>query len=166
MMKFEAEIGRETIPVEVREVDGRYHLAFAGRTVEIDAQRIGETGWSIVMGGASLLAQVGEEDGVYVVQVGGEVHRVRVEEETRYLIRTRGGRAREAGQVLKAPMPGRVTFIEVTVGQPVKPGDGLVILEAMKMQNEFKASAAGIVKEIRVGVGQAVNPGDVLMVIE
>jgi biotin carboxyl carrier protein len=98
--------------------------------------------------------------------VDGETYRIRVEEETRYLIRTRGGTAGGGGQVLKAPMPGRVVLIEVTVGQRVQKGDGLVILEAMKMENEFRASSEGTVKEIRVEVGQAVNPGDVLLVIE
>jgi len=68
--------------------------------------------------------------------------------------------------VLKAPMPGRVVLIEVAVGQRVQRGAGLVILEAMKMENEFRASGEGTVKEIRVQAGQAVNPGDVLMVIE
>jgi biotin carboxyl carrier protein len=52
------------------------------------------------------------------------------------------------------------------VGQAGKPGDGLVILEAMKMENDFKASVTGTVKEIRVEVGQIVNPGDVLLVVE
>jgi biotin carboxyl carrier protein len=68
--------------------------------------------------------------------------------------------------VLKAPMPGKVTVIEVSVGQSVAPGDGLIVLEAMKMENEFKAQVAGTVKEIRVAAGQPVNPGDVLLVIE
>ena len=89
-----------------------------------------------------------------------------VEEESRYIIRTRGGKAAAAGQVLKSPMPGKVVLIEVAVGQAVAPGDGLVVLEAMKMENEFRATAAGAVKEIRVQVGQAVNAGDVLVVIE
>jgi len=57
-------------------------------------------------------------------------------------------------------------LVEVSLGQSVRPGDGLVILEAMKMENEFKASVAGTVKEIRVEVGQAVNPGDVMIVVE
>ena len=63
-------------------------------------------------------------------------------------------------------MPGRVTAIQVEVGQEVQPGDGLIILEAMKMENEFDATVRGTVREIRVQVGQAVNPGDVLVVIE
>ena len=81
-------------------------------------------------------------------------------------IRTRGGTAGAGGQVLKAPMPGRVVLVEVALGQAVQPGDGLVILEAMKMENEFKATVSGSVKEIRVESGQIVNPGDVLLVIE
>jgi len=68
--------------------------------------------------------------------------------------------------VLKAPMPGKVTVVEVTVGQAVVPGDGLIVLEAMKMENEFKAQVTGTVKEIRAQAGQTVNPGDVLVVIE
>jgi len=63
-------------------------------------------------------------------------------------------------------MPGKVMLIEVEVGQAVKPGDGLVILEAMKMENEFRAAVAGTVREIRVQPGQTVNPGDPLVVIE
>ena len=68
--------------------------------------------------------------------------------------------------MVKAPMPGKVTHIEVAVGQAVKPGDGLIVLEAMKMENEFRSTVAGTVKEIRAEVGQVVNPGDVLVVIE
>ena len=89
-----------------------------------------------------------------------------MEEETRYIIRTRGGKAGAGGQVLKAPMPGKVVLVEVEVGQVVAAGDGLIVLEAMKMENEFRAAAPGTVVEIRVEAGQAVNPGDVLVVIE
>jgi glutaconyl-CoA/methylmalonyl-CoA decarboxylase subunit gamma len=98
--------------------------------------------------------------------VDGETYRIRVEEETRYIIRTRGGAVATSGQVLRAPMPGRVVLVEVEVGQAVAPGDGLVVLEAMKMENEFKATTSGTVKEIPVKAGQTVNPGDVLVVIE
>ena len=91
---------------------------------------------------------------------------MRIDEETRYIVRTRGGKVETNGQVLKAPMPGKVVLVEVEIGQAVKPGDGLVVLEAMKMENEFRAAVAGHVKEVRVAVGQAVNPGDVLVIIE
>ena len=68
------------------------------------------------MGQASTAADVTEEDGCFVVHVEGEAYAIRVEEETRYIIRTRGGAAAAGGQVLKAPMPGRVVLVEVAVG--------------------------------------------------
>ncbi len=165
-MKFEAELDGLVIPIEITGDGGRYRVALDGEVLAVDARPTGGGGWSLLLGQASSAADVTEEDGGFVVHVEGEAYAIRVEEETRYIIRTRGGAAAVGGQVLKAPMPGRVVLVEVAVGQTVKPGDGLVILEAMKMENEFKASVAGSVKEIRVEVGQAVNPGDVLLVIE
>ena len=165
-MKFETELDGTLRPVEVHGEAGRYRGFLDGETIQVDARRVGEGLWSLVLGGESIVAEITDEDGVSVVHVDGETYRIRVEEETRYLIRTRGGAAGGGGQVLKAPMPGRVVLIEVAVGQRVQKGDGLVILEAMKMENEFRAAGEGTVKEIRVEVGQAVNPGDVLIVIE
>ena len=57
-------------------------------------------------------------------------------------------------------------YIAVRPGEQVQAGDTLIVIEAMKMENEFKASAAGTVVEVRVQPGQAVNPGDTLVVIE
>ncbi len=67
---------------------------------------------------------------------------------------------------LKAPMPGLILKIEVEVGQKVKKGDGLVIMEAMKMENELKAPASGIIKEIKIGTRQAVDKNQTLIVFE
>ncbi len=165
-MKFEAQTGGETIPVEIAGAEGRFTVAIAGERLAVDARETGEGIWSILLDGASHVADVTEQDGVYVVDVEGERYAIRVEEESRYIIRTRGAQGGDRGQVLKAPMPGKVTLVAVAVGQVVAPGDGLVVLEAMKMENEFKAHVAGTVKEVRVAAGQAVNPGDVLVGIE
>jgi len=166
-VKFEAQIDDAVIPVDVRETaPGRHEVQVGEATFSVDARRAAEGIWSLLIGPDAHTVDVNEEDGVFVVQVDGETYRIRVEEETRYIIRTRGGHAAQAGQSLKAPMPGRVVLVEVTVGQAVRPGDGLIVLEAMKMENEFRATVAGVVKEVRVQVGQAVNPGDVLVVIE
>ena len=166
-VKFEAQLDGDTIPVEVTGDGGRYRVTLGGEPIEVDARPTGAGGWSLLLGRESWTAGVTEEDGgLFVVDLDGETYSIRVEEETRYIIRTRGGSASATGQILKAPMPGRVVLVEVSLGQSVRPGDGLVILEAMKMENEFKASVAGTVKEIRVEVGQAVNPGDVMIVVE
>jgi len=165
-VKFQAQHGGEAIPVEVAGADGRFTVTIDGLAIAVDARQTSEGIWSILLDGASHVADVTELDGVYQVDVDGERYPIRVEEESRYIIRTRGARGGEGGQVLKAPMPGKVTVVEVAVGQTVAPGDGLIVLEAMKMENQFKAAVAGTVKEVRARVGQAVNPGDVLVVIE
>jgi biotin carboxyl carrier protein len=165
-VKFEAQTGGETIPVEVAGAEGRFTVMLAGEHLALEARPTGEGIWSILLDGASHVVDVTEQDGTYLVDVGGERYAIRVEEESRYIIRTRGAQGGDRGQVLKAPMPGKVTLIAVTVGQAVAPGDALIALEAMKMENEFRAEAAGTVKEIRVAVGQPVNPGDVLVIIE
>ena len=165
-MKFEAELGGETIAIEVTGTEGRYRVCVGGAAAEVDARPAAEGIWSLLIGSVSHVVDVSERDGVSIVEVDGETYHIRIEEETRYIIRTRGGKAEASGQVLKAPMPGKVVHVDVDVGQTVKPGDGLVVLEAMKMENEFRAVVAGRVKEIRVAVGQAVNPGDTLVVIE
>jgi biotin carboxyl carrier protein len=165
-LKFRAELAGETIPVEVTGEDGQYRVVVADAASDVDARQVAEGIWSIVIGGASHIVDVSEEDGISLVEVDGESYVIRVEEETRYIIRTRGGKGGARGQVLKAPMPGKVVLVEVQVGQVVAAGDGLIVLEAMKMENEFRAAAPGTVVEIRVEAGQAVNLGEVLVVIE
>ena len=165
-LKFRAELAAEIVPVEVTDEGGRYHVVVGDEETDVDARQVAEGIWSILIGGASHIVDVTDENGVSLVELDGESYSIRVEEETRYIIRTRGGKAGAGGQVLKAPMPGKVVLVEVEVGQVVAAGDGLIVLEAMKMENEFRAAAAGTVVEIRVEAGQAVNPGDVLVVIE
>jgi biotin carboxyl carrier protein len=65
-----------------------------------------------------------------------------------------------------SPMPGKVVRLLVEVGNPVKVGDGVVVVEAMKMQNELKSPKAGVVLSINAEAGATVNAGDVLAVIE
>ena len=72
----------------------------------------------------------------------------------------------DGGNSISAPMPGVVLNVLVTEGQEVKSGDVLLILEAMKMENEVTAPAAGTVKEVAVTKGTSVNTGDLMVVIE
>lgn len=69
------------------------------------------------------------------------------------------------GGAVCAPMPGTILDVKVKVGDAVKPGDVLLILEAMKMENELASDKAGTVKEVKVTKGQAVSGGDALVVI-
>ncbi len=70
-----------------------------------------------------------------------------------------------AGESVKAPMPGTILDVKVAAGQTVKAGDTVVVLEAMKMENEIPAPKAGTIAQVVVSKGASVNAGDVLVVI-
>jgi glutaconyl-CoA/methylmalonyl-CoA decarboxylase subunit gamma len=165
-VKFVATAGNRVETVEVTEDGGRCRVRIGERVWEIDARLMPQGLCSLLVDGVSYVAAVEERDGSCLVDVGGETHAVRVEDHTRYVIRTRGGTAGAGGgQRLAAPLPGRVTHVAVRPGDQVQAGDTLLVIEAMKMENEFRATAAGTVAEIRVEPGQAVNAGDILIVI-
>ncbi|HLF50606.1 MAG TPA: hypothetical protein VJA45_14625 [Methylomirabilota bacterium] len=71
-VKFEAQLDSATVPVDVTGQDGRFQVTVEGRMLEVDARRAAEGIWSLLIGGESLVADVSEEDGVFVVQVDGE----------------------------------------------------------------------------------------------
>ena len=165
-MKFVAAIGDRVESVEITGAGGAYRVTIGDQVWEVDARPTAPGIYSLLIGGASYVADVNEQGGVSVVHVGAETYTVQVEEHTRYLIRTQGGATAQRGaRTLTAPLPGRITHVAVKPGEAVAPGDTLVVIEAMKMENEFKASAAGRVVEVRVAPGQIVNAGDVLLVL-
>ena len=165
-MKFVATIGGQAETVEVTGDHGCYRLTLGGEVWAVDARLTAQGIYSLLIDGVSYVADVTDREGACVVDVGDETYLVRVEEETRYIIRTKGGAAGgHAHQVLAAPLPGKITHIAVKVGDAVKAGDTLLVIEAMKMENEFRAGTAGTVTEVRVQPGQTVNAGDVLVVI-
>src|SRR5438034_10091545 len=96
------------LPVEVTGSGGRYHLVLGLEELDVDARSRGGGGWSLLIGHTTSVADVTEENGSYVVHVEGEAYSIRIEEETRYIIRTRVGTAGAGGQVRTARMPGGV----------------------------------------------------------
>ena len=165
-MKLVATVGTKTYPVEVMQDNGRYRVTVGDRVWDVDARLTAQGIYSLVIDGVSWVADVEDQTGACVVDVGGESYTIQVEERTRHIIRTRGGAGGgTGGQTVKAPLPGKITHVAVRAGEAVTAGQALVVIEAMKMENELKASAPGTVQEVRVAVGQAVNGGDVLIVI-
>ncbi len=165
-MKYLAEVGKRTYVLDVDHpneisVDGAPHA------VSFEAVNRGMT-YSLLIDGRSYEAHVNLQDGIYYVEIGSERHAVAVEDERLGRLRRLGGADSEhSGEVqLKAPMPGLVVALRVEVGQMVEQGQGVVILEAMKMENELRAPRGGIIKTIKVRPGQAVNQGETLVAIE
>jgi len=164
-VKFAVTVGDTTEMVEVSGEAGRYRLTIGSEVWEADGRSTAPGIYSLLIGGVSYVADVWDQDGACVVDVGTERYVVQVEEHTRYIIRTRGAAGGQTGRTLVAPLPGRIVKVAVKPGDRVEKGATVLVIEAMKMENEFKAGASGTIAEVRVEPGQAVNGGDVLIVI-
>jgi biotin carboxyl carrier protein len=80
--------------------------------------------------------------------------------------RQQAGGDEKGPRKIVAPMPGRIVRLLVSEGSSVEAGQGIIVVEAMKMQNEIKSPKKGVVKKLSATVGAAVNPGDVLAIVE
>lgn len=107
----------------------------------------------------------GEGKGCYALDIDGYSYTVEAIDERSRAIRDMVAKTAGAAGLapLKAPMPGLIVRVNVAVGESVQAGQGLVVMEAMKMENELRASAVGIVKAISVTPGTAVEKGAVLV---
>jgi biotin carboxyl carrier protein len=166
-MKLRAEVEGEELTLDVRREGGRVLADVDGRRYEIVAREVGGGEYLLLHEGRVYECRVDEvARGGVEVSVGGLTYEVALSDPKRL----RGARAaagQEAGRAqLSAQMPGRVVRVLVEAGQAVEAGQPLVVVEAMKMQNELKAPKDGTVTEVRVEPGATVNPGDVLVVVE
>jgi biotin carboxyl carrier protein len=99
------------------------------------------------------------------IQVNNQIFEVEIFDPRELRARSTAG-ASHGRQSIAAPMPGKVVRLLVSVGDPVEPGQGLIVVEAMKMQNEMKSPKSGIVVEIKTKDGATVSAGEILIVIE
>ncbi|MBI4495261.1 MAG: hypothetical protein HY690_21000 [Chloroflexi bacterium] len=118
--------------------------------------------------GAPLRALAQAKGEAVAVALAGETLVAQVQDQRRQLLGqvAAGGRAAARGQVVKAPMPGLVVGVPVALGETVARGASVVVLQAMKMENELRAAAEGKVVQVQVEVGQTVEQGQVLVVLE
>ncbi|HEY7482249.1 MAG TPA: biotin/lipoyl-containing protein [Gemmatimonadales bacterium] len=162
-MKYIVSIAGRSIEVEVEgeqvRVGGRSHSA------ALRAAGDGLTRQLLIDGRPRTLTMRSAGRGQWTLNVGGDRWEVEViDERTRHIRSlTAGGERVRGPAALRAPMPGLVVRVLVEPGQEVEAGTGLVVLEAMKMENELKASAGGTVSAIRSQAGEAVEKGQVLV---
>jgi biotin carboxyl carrier protein len=170
-MKLNAEIDGEKVALEVRREGGRVLGEVGGRLYELEAREVGAGEYLLIHGGRVYECRVGVEPGAsgrgaLRVSVGAREYGVRLTDPKHLRGAVSGGEAQGGSAQIKAPMPGKVVRVLVEAGQAVEAGQGLVVVEAMKMQNELKSPKSGIVAELRAEPGSTVNAGDVLVVIE
>ena len=165
-MKYFVALGGRTIEVEV---DGE-QVTVAGRTVTAALSRVPGTPLRqlLVDGRSVALAVDPTGRGRWALTRMGERWEAEVVDERTRHIRTLtgGGEGARGPGALRAPMPGLVVRVLVEAGQQVPQGAGLVVLEAMKMENELRAAAPGRVAAVRVRPGDTVEKGQSLVELD
>jgi len=161
---FDATVDGRTLRVEVRGKDGRYTVLLDGAPLEVDLQETGSHFVSLLIGGKSYEAGLEKRPGGYTVVLTDDVVSVDLAEGAKGAalpVKKTGGPAR-----ITAPMPGKLVRVLVEPGEDVAAGQGLVVVEAMKMENELRAPKAGRIRDVPVKEGQAVEAGALLVVVE
>jgi biotin carboxyl carrier protein len=153
------------IVVEGPLADGRFRVAIDGEVREVDARAVRPGTWSIVIEGRSYLVDLDRRRGGVQASVGVSEVLLQVEDAMhRRLARAAQPRAGATrGETIRAPIAGKVVKVLVAPGDQVAPGSAVIVLEAMKMENELVAERGGTVKTISKQAGQAVDTGDVLI---
>jgi len=166
-MAYVVELAQQTHRIDVHAAgDSLFTIDIDGVARTVDSRRIGQTTYSLLMDGRSVVAEVSIEGDQFTVTIAGEVFRMRLVDERKRQV-TLGQPEEEHGRrEIRASMPGKVVEVLVRVGDTIVRDQGVVIVEAMKMENELKSPAAGEVKEILVKSGQTVEANQVLVVVE
>jgi biotin carboxyl carrier protein len=170
-MKLDVRIGERTRTVEMEFEKApvgartRKSVRIDGVEVAADSVEIGAGTYSILLGGQAFEVRVQPEGDALRVYAGGREFTVQVLDPRAWRGRGGGALALEGRQQIAAPMPGKIVRVLVAQGAQVEAGQGLLVVEAMKMQNEIRSPKKGVLEKLLVKEGQAVNAGEILAVV-
>jgi acetyl/propionyl-CoA carboxylase alpha subunit len=173
-MQMRLEVNHTLRQVHVQRKDGVFHVTIDGATHVVDAVRIDPSTWSLLVHGADGLGRLsvaaalspGGLPGALNVHLEGRVVAVQVQNGSGLGRRRVAGATGAGPQRVLAPMPGKVVRVLVAPGDEVKARQALVVVEAMKMENELRAARDGHVRDVSVVEGQSVDAGTVLVLVE
>jgi len=170
-VKFWALIGegpeRHEIDLEVRMEGGRLTLDTGSESVAADVVPLpdGES-YSLLVDGRSHEVAIEEDGDALRVTLGGQTYRAVVRSPLEKMMReVRHAGPATSGSTLRAPMPGLVVALRTAPGDTVRQGQPLLVMEAMKMQNEISAETPGIVRTLHIEQGQSVEAGQLLITL-
>jgi biotin carboxyl carrier protein len=166
-MKFDVQLasasGTRARTIELERVEGRWHITLDGQPVEADAVEIAPNTLSILLRGESHEIRVTRSsDGKLKVQTGLREFTAEVVDPRSWRGRHSGHVDAEGSQQITAPMAGKVVRVLVNSGDQVEAGQGLLVVEAMKMQNEIRSTKSGVVERLMAKEGQPINAGETL----
>jgi biotin carboxyl carrier protein len=168
-VNYEIEINGRVRLVSVTRADGVFHVAIDGRRVDVDAARIDAHTWSLIVSGDRRTFEITIASDPASSQLAVGVGPVRLAAAANGRRRSRKQAAAHASagpQRVVAPMPGKIVRVLVQSGETVHARQPLIVVEAMKMENELRAGRAGTVAEVRAQAGQSVDAGAVLVVVQ
>jgi biotin carboxyl carrier protein len=158
--------GRErTVVVEALE-GGTFRVTLDGVERVVDARAVRAGTWSLLLDGRQFLVDLDpRKSGAIAASVGASEVTLRVEDALHRRLASAAGAGRPTvrGETIRAPIAGKVVKLLVAVGDQVEPGVAVMVLEAMKMENELIAERGGTVAQITKQAGQAVDSGEVLI---
>ena len=165
-MIYEVSIGEQSYRVEVERGDSGWKCKLNGQELPVDVVP-GEDGvLSLLLNGKSYEVKQENSATETKVVVGQERFNVSVRDPRSFRSRRRAGDAAQGIRKITAPMPGKVVRVLAPEGTAVEAGQSVIVIEAMKMQNELKAPKNGVVKKINVSEGAAVEAGQALAEVE
>lgn len=170
-MKFEIQLsgpgGKKKHLVEFERKGAQCNVSLDGRPVSADALRVSPNSVSVVLDGRSFEIHLTRSaNGTMKLLCGPHEFSAEVIDPRAWRGRKHGTLEVEGRQEILAPMPGKVVRLLVAVGDPVEAGQGLLVVEAMKMQNEIRSPKSGKVERLLAKEGQNVNAGEVLAWVE
>lgn len=167
-MAFVAKLGEQNYTVEIEEIGKSvYRVSVDGHEFLVDGKKTGRTNYSLLVQNRSFEIEVDNAEDEYRVLVDGRNYHVHLVDERRLRVgEAQSGMQIRGRQNVSVPMPGKVIAVLVAEGDAVEKGQGLVIVEAMKMENEVRSPITGEVKEVRVKPGEVVEGGATLIVVE
>jgi biotin carboxyl carrier protein len=160
---YDITIGSKTHCLELKRIEERWHCRLDGREIYVDAEHVDPRTLSILIGGKSFEVRREPGDKVFI---HGKRYEVSVDDPRSWRGRKRAGAGTEGPQKLTASMPGRIVRVLAAEGEKISAGQGIAVVEAMKMQNEIKSPKEGTLKKLLAKPGMNVNAGEVLAIVE
>ena len=168
-MKYKAQLANTEHAISLELGDGSATAEIDGRHYEIELQRLRSGEYLLINGTQVYKCRVEakhDSSNSFAVVLGRASYDITLVDPKR-LSSARSSAGHDHGSAeIVSPMPGKIVRVLVEVGAKVEAGAGIIVVEAMKMQNEMKAPKAGVVISINAEAGATVNAGDVLVVIE
>ena len=166
-MKCEIELDGKLRSVEVMHSGERARWTIDGSELDADAVEVSPGIYSILIGGKSLEARVeAKGDSQLRVTVASREYEATIRNPRKWKRERAAGAVAEGRQQVTTPMPGKIVLVLVKSGEVVEVGQGIVVVEAMKMQNEIRSPKSGTVERLLVIEGQTVNAGEVVAIVE